>query len=134
MQPKDALRQQLQRLADSADKVRTKIVATKEGGAITGEERLREYLGTLYGDVNGYDGRPTDSQVARAEVMGRELEDVIKEFTNVTNQQLPGINRQLQSKKLAEIKVISEKEWQSANQEEGEGSSSPNKSRRVEID
>ncbi len=112
----DALRQRLQTLADAADKIRTKIVATKEGGAITGEERLREYLGTLYGDVNGYEGRPTDSQVARAEVMGRELDDVIREFTNVTNQQLPAINRQLQSKKLDQIKMISEEEWQSAHQ------------------
>src|SRR5262249_4419938 len=29
-------------LAEAADKIRSRIVATKEGGAITGEERLRE--------------------------------------------------------------------------------------------
>ena len=59
----DPLRRQLEQLAESVDKIRGKIVATKEGGAITGEERLREFLGDLYGDVNGYEGRPTDSQV-----------------------------------------------------------------------
>src|SRR5438270_6465715 len=111
----DALRGQLEKLADAADKVRTKIVATKEGGAITGEERLREYLGTLYSDVNGYEGRPTDSQTARADVMQRQLEDVIKEFATITNQQLPPINKQLAAKKLGEIKVISEKDWQAAH-------------------
>jgi len=34
-----------------------------EGGWISGQEKLRERLGTLYGDVSGYDGRPTDSQL-----------------------------------------------------------------------
>src|SRR5207253_5692899 len=100
LQDRDPLRAKLQGLVNSADNVRTKIVATKEGGAITGEERLREYMGGLYGDVNQYEGRPTDSQVARADVIRRELDDVIREFTTLTTQQLPAINRELQSKKL----------------------------------
>ncbi len=70
------------------EKIRTKIVATKEGGAITGEERLREYLAGLYGDVSGYEGRPTNSQVARTDALARELEDVIKEFTTLTGTKL----------------------------------------------
>jgi hypothetical protein len=82
---------------------------------ITGEERLREYVGGLYGDVNGYDGRPTDEQIARSESLGRELEDVIREFTTLTGQQLPPINRQLAANKLAPIEVISEEAWRKAN-------------------
>ncbi len=109
---KDPLRAQLAALADSADKIRSKIVATKEGGMITGEERLREYLGGLYGDVNQYEGRPTDSQVARADVLGRELDDVIREFTTLASQQLPAINRGLGAKKLAPLNFISEQDWQ----------------------
>jgi len=111
----DPLRKQLAALAADADKIRSKIVATKEGGAITGEERLREFLGTLYGDVNGYDGRPTDSQVARADVLQRELEDVIKEFQGITDKALPAINKQLAAKKLPPIKPITEAEWQAAH-------------------
>jgi hypothetical protein len=61
--------------------------------------------------VNQYSGRPTDSQVARAEVLGRELQDVINEFTRLTNEQLPAINRELEKKKLEPIKVITEQEW-----------------------
>lgn len=108
----DPLRQRFTELADAADKIRVKLVATKEGGMITGEERLREFIGGLYGDVNGYDGRPTNEQVARADALARELEDVIGEFTTLTNQQLPGINRELARKKLGAIQVISEPEWQ----------------------
>jgi hypothetical protein len=114
----DPLRKQLAALAADADKIRSKIVATKEGGAITGEERLREFLGTLYGDVNGYDGRPTDSQVARADVLQRELEDVIKEFQGITDKALPAINKQLAAKKAPPIQPISEKDWQAAHKDD----------------
>jgi hypothetical protein len=114
----DPLRKQLAALSADADKIRSKIVATKEGGAITGEERLREFLGTLYGDVNGYDGRPTDSQVARADVMQRELEDVIKEFQGITDKALPAINKQLAAKKVPPIQPISEADWQAAHKDD----------------
>ena len=82
---------------------------------ITGEERLREYVGGLYGDVNGYDGRPTDEQIARSEALGRELDDVVREFTTLTGQQLPVLNRQLTASKLGTIEVISEEAWRKAN-------------------
>jgi len=110
----DALAAQLRQLLQASDEIRAKIVATKEGGMITGEERLREYLGGLYGDVNGYEGRPTDSQVARAGVLERELEDVIKEFTTLTSRQLPAINAGLTAKKLPALQVITESDWRKA--------------------
>jgi photosystem II stability/assembly factor-like uncharacterized protein len=108
----DALASRLAILAQSADAIRSKIVATKEGGMITGEERLREFLGGLYGDVNGYDGRPTASQVARADVLGRELDDVVREFEQLTAQHLPVINQGLAGQRLEPIRVVSEPEWQ----------------------
>lgn len=113
----DPLRERLTQLAASADKIRSEIVATKEGGAITGEERLREFLTTVYGDVNGYAGPPTASQIDRTEVLGRELEDVIKKFQTQIAGPLPGINRDLEQKKLEPIQVISESDWQKQRQE-----------------
>jgi hypothetical protein len=77
---RDPLRKQAETLAADVDQIRTNIVATKEGGMITGEERLREYLGGLYGDVTQYDGRPTDSQIARAAGLAHDLDDVVSEF------------------------------------------------------
>jgi hypothetical protein len=108
----DALHTKLASLAASSDKLRAKIVATKEGGAITGEERLREYVTNVYGDVNSYDGRPTDAQIARTNALGRELEDVIKEFQKLTAEQLPGINAALSKQKMGPIQVIPEADWQ----------------------
>src|SRR5262249_50481748 len=42
----DPLAEQLRKASAQVDEMRKKIVATKEGGMITGEERLREYLTT----------------------------------------------------------------------------------------
>jgi photosystem II stability/assembly factor-like uncharacterized protein len=109
---KDPLRARLQRLAEESDELRSKIVATKEGGMITGEERIREHLGKLYGDVNGYEGRPADYQAARTVALGRELEDVIGQFKKITDAELPAINTALQKKKLTTIQVLSEANWE----------------------
>jgi photosystem II stability/assembly factor-like uncharacterized protein len=115
----DSLRQGLEQLAQQADALRSRIVATKEGGAITGEERIREFMTTLYGAVNRYEGRPTDSQVARTDALGRELEDVIHDFEQLTAKELPGINSRLQQKKLAPIKLLTQPEWDQMHQDTG---------------
>jgi hypothetical protein len=109
---KDPLRKQLEKLAADCDALRSKIVATKEGGMITGEERIRELLGQLYGAVNGYEGKPTDYQVARTESLGHELQDVIDDFQKLTQKDLPGINTGLKKKKLEAIHVLAEADWQ----------------------
>jgi len=113
----ESLRKRLTDLGNAVDKIRAKIVATKEGGMITGEERLREYLGGLYGDVNQYEGRPTDEQVARSESLSRELDDVVKDFMTLTGQELPDLNRRLAARKLGIIEVLSEDAWKKANKQ-----------------
>ena len=117
----DPLKQRLAKVATDVDTVRGKIVATKEGGAITGEERLREFLAGLYSDVNGYEGKPTNEQVKRTDVLGRELEDVIGEFQKLVSPQLGSLNQQLSVKKLQPITLISEQDWQKAQDAQGGG-------------
>ncbi len=65
---------------EKLDSVKKKIVATREGGAITGEERIREHLDTVYGALNGWEGKPALHQVERVETLRRELADVAREF------------------------------------------------------
>jgi hypothetical protein len=55
-----ALGKKLQELAGKVEAMRKKIVATTEGGAITGEERIREKTTQLYGAILNYEGRPGD--------------------------------------------------------------------------
>jgi hypothetical protein len=115
---KDPLRKQLQQLAADCEALRSKVVATKEGGMVTGEERIREHLGQLYGAVTGYDGKPTDYQVARTESLGHELQDVIDDFQKLTQKSLTGINAGLKKKKLEAIAVMAEADWQKKKEEE----------------
>jgi len=109
---KDPLRKQLHDLAATCDALRSKIVATKEGGMITGEERIREHLGEVYGVVTNYEGRPADYQAAREDSLARELEDVIGDFQKLTQRELPGINASLKKKKAEAITVLTEADWQ----------------------
>jgi hypothetical protein len=116
---KDPLRKQLQDLAAKCDELRSKIVATKEGGMITGEERIRELLGQLYGNVNGYEGRPADYQATREDSLAHDLEDVIGDFQKLTQKELPVINAGLKKKKADAISVLAEADWQKKRQAEG---------------
>jgi len=101
----DSTRKELDALSAKADTIRKKIVATKEGGAITGEERLREHMDTLYGELMSYDGKPTDYQLARTDALKRELDDVDKAFADLQAGELAKMNATLRAKKLPEIAV-----------------------------
>ncbi|MGD9584267.1 MAG: hypothetical protein AB7V26_11465 [Lysobacterales bacterium] len=74
-------------LADQADAVRKKIVATTEGGAITGEERLREHMDQIYSAILGWEGRPGDYQIARIDALEAELGDVEQAFASLLEKQ-----------------------------------------------
>src|SRR6058998_1153719 len=54
----DPLHKNISDFDGKVDAVRKKIVATTEGGAITGEERLREHTDQLYGAILSYEGKP----------------------------------------------------------------------------
>ncbi|HEX8852507.1 MAG TPA: hypothetical protein VF754_03420, partial [Pyrinomonadaceae bacterium] len=107
----DPVRARLQQAAVQVDDLRKKIVATKEGGAITGEERLREYLADLYGNVNFYEGRPSQAQVERTDALTRELSDISKEFDAWLARELTGLNSALTAKNLTPLTPLTREEW-----------------------
>jgi hypothetical protein len=107
-----AAKKQLQALSDKVDAIRGKLVATKEGGAITGEERIRENVGDLYGNVNGYEGKPTAMQVMRTAALERELGEVWAEFDALAKKDLAAMNSVLQKKGAQPITVLTEADWQ----------------------
>src|SRR5260221_12659403 len=75
-----AFSKRLQDLAGKVEAMRKKIMATTEGGAITGEERIREKTTALYGAILNYEGRPGDYQIARLISLNKELDVVASEF------------------------------------------------------
>ncbi|HLF15106.1 MAG TPA: sialidase, partial [Bacteroidota bacterium] len=111
----NALAKRLRKASAQADEIRKKIVATKEGGMITGEERLREFMANLYGSVNNYEGLPSRAQVERTDALGRELADVAKEFDDWAARELPGINKALTGKTMDAITLLTREEWEKAD-------------------
>lgn len=101
----ESLRKQMGELNAKADEIRKQIVATKEGGAITGEERLREHTDELYGAIMSYDGKPADYQLARIDTLTRELDGIEKQFANFERTDLSKANAALKAHQLPEIAV-----------------------------
>ena len=99
----DALKSGLTALSGRADTLRKEIVATKEGGAITGEERLREFTDQLYGAINGYEGAPAAYQLTRIDVLNGQLIDISGRFDALASGDLAARNADLAARKLSPI-------------------------------
>jgi len=96
---------QLKALSDKADEIRKKIVATKEGGDITGEERIREHLDSLFGMLIFYEGKPSENVLGRADELQRQIDAASKEFEVLAAKDVPAVNQLLRGKDLPPIEV-----------------------------
>ena len=112
IEPGGPLATRLQAFDDELEAFRKTMVATRKGGFLAGEEQLREKLGSLYGSVNGYEGRPTESQLKYAEVLGRRLAEAEERFRSLLAGQLDDINAQLGQRNLDPLTRMSREEWE----------------------
>ena len=94
---KKDLRQRVGEFDAKVDAVRKLIVATTEGGAITGEERLREHTDQLYGAILSYEGKPAAYQLDNLGALKRELADVTGQFAGLLDHELPTLNEALKA-------------------------------------
>ncbi|KPK62460.1 MAG: hypothetical protein AMS21_07545 [Gemmatimonas sp. SG8_38_2] len=105
--------------ADKLDAFRGGLVSTSEAGLFGGDEKLREELGNLYGAVNGYAGRPTDSELRRMELLAGQLGEAEVAFVELTSErELGRINSDLEGKELPPLNIMTREKWE----EEREGS------------
>jgi len=91
----DPLQRHLADFDGQLDALRKRIVATTEGGAITGEERLREHTDQLYGALTSWDGPPARYQLDNIEALRGELHEISDKFAQLTSTQLPALNKAL---------------------------------------
>jgi photosystem II stability/assembly factor-like uncharacterized protein len=115
-----ALRQKLGKLVAQLDALHEKLVATHEGGWLSGEEELREKMAGLYGAVNGYEGRPTRSQVDTVKVLEARQADLSGGFDALVKGDLAQVNRALAAAKRQPIVVLDRQQWEQ-KQEKGGG-------------
>jgi hypothetical protein len=100
---KDPLAAKLAAIATELQDARKRIVATKEGGAITGEERIREHLDQLYGALTRWEGRPAAYQVERIDALTRELADVKKDVDTAFDRDIKPLRAELETRHLEPI-------------------------------
>jgi photosystem II stability/assembly factor-like uncharacterized protein len=112
LKPGDALRRRLDAFARTMEEQRRALVSTTRS-EISGEEKLREQLADLFGVVNAYEGRPTESQMTRMGVLGQEMEDAYRRFQDSTRKELQALNAGLKAKALEPLAPLSEEAWRS---------------------
>lgn len=106
------LQEELEGWADELEALREELVATHPAGWLSGQERLREKLAELYGSINGYSGRPTDSQLARIEVLSDELDTRRDEFEQLAGDtRLEELNARLGERELTPLHRQTPEQW-----------------------
>jgi hypothetical protein len=78
---------------------------------ISGESKLREMTGELYGEVSRYGGRPTQSQLGRAGVLEQEVEKVNSGFENLLTKNIDQLNSKLKSANLVPLTRLTKEEF-----------------------
>lgn len=99
----DPLAARLGGVSAEADLLRKQVVATKEGGAITGEERLREHLDYAYRALLSDEGKPSPYQVERLATLARELDEVRAATDTLMKNRLAPLNEELKTRGLQPI-------------------------------
>jgi hypothetical protein len=92
-------------LGAKADAMRKEIVATTEGGAITGEERLREHVDEIFGAINSVEDRPTAYQMARIDALDRELKEVEAQWAALQSGDAAALNAKLRAANLPPLNI-----------------------------
>lgn len=108
----DPLGKKLEEFAESLDTLHKSLVATKSEGLITGEERLRERVLTLYQNINSYGGRPSKSQLENVALLELQIERANAEFEHLLTKELDSLNSRLKAKKSEPVTPLTEKQWQ----------------------
>jgi len=100
------LKSRLNKFEKDLEQYRSQLVATKGGEAITGEEKIRERLSELYGSVNGYEGRPSESQLDKKLAIQTELEKQQNDLKVFWSKNLSALNAQLKKEGIKELSVL----------------------------
>ncbi|HEX6198820.1 MAG TPA: glycosyl hydrolase, partial [Thermoanaerobaculia bacterium] len=111
-------RRDVEAYADLLEEFRTTLVSTSEAGWLSGDEKLREKLGALYGGVNSYTGRPTQSQLDRLEVLRGRQEEAFGRFEELVARR-EEVNRTLSRAGLEPLVLLTEEAWR--EREDGGG-------------
>lgn len=108
----------LMALSNRMEKERDALVPNS-ANRIAGQVRLRERLASIYGNVTGYQGRPTQSQLETLDNVEKEMKALEARLQEIHSTELPKLNKQLNKQKLAPIEVTSQEAFEAEGEEGG---------------
>jgi photosystem II stability/assembly factor-like uncharacterized protein len=102
--------------ADELDEFEAGLVA-QEGGYATEQAELREHLGNLFGNVNGYAGRPTDSEIQRMESLEAQLAAAEQQFADLmSGRNFTRVQSDIERAELEPLTVMNREEWEESKE------------------
>lgn len=99
---KSSVKSKAEKFEKAYKQLNARFTATKKG-MITGESKLREQLGTLFGNVVSYNGKPSQTQVQQADTLIAEVAAALKASQDLLDKQLPAINKALGKEQAIEL-------------------------------
>ena len=119
------LAKRLDGFAEQLDQLRRRLAASDtEGGYVSGEEQLRERYGNYYGEITGYDGKPTQTQFERHRQLQAELASSQVDAEKLLGEPLATLNGVLEAAGQEPLKPLNRSEWE-AEQQTGSSGASP---------
>ncbi len=103
--------QKVEAFADRLEEIRGSMVSTSKAGWLSGDEKLRENLGNLFGDILRYEGRPTESQLTRKESLLAEFTAAEKQAEDYLGTEIPALNALLEKRGADPLVRQSREDW-----------------------
>jgi photosystem II stability/assembly factor-like uncharacterized protein len=102
---------ELQKLITKLEKLRETLVMTKEGTGIIVDDKLREDLSTIYGQITGFNGKPTESQMQWINALESRLSDANKKGDDIFNSDVSKINSSLEKDGKSKINLLTREQF-----------------------
>lgn len=107
------------RYADRLETLRRSLAASDtDGGFVSGEEQLRERYGNFYGEITGFDGRPSATQFQRHGQLQVELAQARAAADALLGSDLQKLNGELEGQGQGALAPLDRAAWD-AKQESG---------------
>lgn len=115
--------ERLEAFAGRLEELRSAIVSTNEAGRLSGDDKLRENMGNLFGEIVRYEGRPSNSQMTRKDLLVGELDRAVGEIESYLGEALPALDALLEKRGLDPLSKKSREEWDA--EEDAGGAAAP---------
>jgi hypothetical protein len=117
-----AVKKGLEEYSQALESFRSGIVSTAAAGWLSGDEKLREHLGNIFGTIVGYEGRPTATQMARVKKLLVDLTEAEAHFAELSGSRLDELNGRVSGSGADPLVLLSREQWEAGQDDAAESS------------